>query len=189
MRSFLVTLSVTLIALVSAGDAAAWKYGSTTGLRGQVTSTPQISVADCELRVSNIPYPILTIQGNRGPIVTRSPATTGAQNVSVFYSIERWSGSAWGRITSASGTQTLAAGSNAVRLPYLYVQPTTGVGSVRVVMWFTWTDAASGRTLARTAVLPSRTGDFACVTPKRSCAAYSSYIRIGRLYSVGGGFR
>ena len=180
IRGALATLALTLLC---ASPASAWQYGKPTARPGAVTDAPPVFVPDWYQNG----FPILTLLMERGPTVSRSPVTTGDQNISVVYEVQRWSGSNWYQSTYTTSTVRISAGYGRVRLPALFVQPTNGVGITRVIMGFTWRTPA-GRLLGHRAIYPHRTGDHQCISRARSCAAYPHYANIGRVYSVGGGF-
>lgn len=157
--------------LASASPASAWQYaGSDAGRPGSVTATATVHVGKLNV------YPIglqLTLYGSAGPTVTRSPATTGAQDASIFYSVQRWNGSQWVQVTSQRSSVRIPAGVQQGREPALYVIPSSGTGYYRVVEVFTWYVAGTNSVLGMTTIVPHLASDQAChYIPCQSTAGY-----------------
>ncbi len=175
------------LGLASASPASAWVYdsASTSGRPGAVTAVNQIVLADIYVSpgVQNA-----TFLSNTGPTITRSPATSGAQDAYVLYTIQRWNGSAWAQVTQGAGYGRIPAGTSQVRLPAMYIIPTSAKGYYRVTETFYWFAGGTNTQLGRSAIIPDQVSDQGCITTSRPCAAYAGYIRYGRLYSLGGGW-
>lgn len=159
--------------ITSAAPASAWQYGSSTGQPGAVTATAQVNVG----KLSNGMWLQVTLFGNTGPTVSRSAATTGAQDVSILYSVQRWNGVQWTQVAQQMNTMRMATGVQQARLPALYVQPTAGTGYYRVVEAFQWNVAGTNTVLGTTTVWPSATSDHVC--QYLPCAATVGYVWAG----------
>jgi hypothetical protein len=183
----LVTLALLIGgALIAPDEAHAWYY-ATAGQRPGAVSVPQVWAVDDGQYTTYGPY--LTIRSNGGPVVYRSPATSGAQDVMGQYTIQYWNGSRWVNLTSQwTPAYRIPAGYRWVRLPALHRSPTTQRGHFRVVWSFAWVNANTGAALGRTAILPNTTADFRCYTTARPCQYSAHWIRTGRVYALGGGW-
>jgi hypothetical protein len=184
--------SVTLAAvalgalLASSTSALGWAYApnGTAGSPGAVTWVSNVQAAD--LYVGGVTG--LTFLNNTGPVANRSQATTGAQDVTLVYSVQQWNGSAWVQVTQQRTVTRIGAGVASVRLPALYVRPTVSRGYFRIVHVFQWNVAGTASVVGGSVIIPDRASDHVCTTPHRPCAAYAGYVRLGRQYAVGGGW-
>lgn len=160
--------------IASASPASAWQYAWSTGQPGAVTATAQV-------QVGKLSYfglgPRVTLFGETGPTVSRSPATTGAQDITILYSVQRWNGSQWVQVTYQLNRARMAAGVQQGRLPALYAQPSAGTGYYRVEERFTWTVAGTDTVLGTTAIVPNLASDHRCLYSP--CAATAGYVWAG----------
>jgi hypothetical protein len=155
--------------------AGAWQYALPSGRPGAVTQAPAVNVGKLSQGMLGLQ---LTLYGSTGPTVSRSAATTGAQDVNIMYSVQRWNGSAWAQIAAQHGNVRIPAGVASGREPALYVVPTAGARSYyRVVMHFSWFVAGTNTLLGSTFVAPDRTSDFVC--QYLPCAATAGYVWAG----------
>lgn len=175
-RFALATLMVVALVaglVASASPASAWQYGAGSGRPGAVAATAQVNVGRLNIGAG----PQITLYGNTGPTVTRSPGYAGAQDVAILYSVQRWNGSQWVQVTRQFNTRRIAAGVQRVTLPALYVIPTAGTGSYRVVEAFNWNVAGTNQVLGATSIYPSVASDHVC--QYRPCAATVGYVWAG----------
>ena len=179
-------LVATLVA-GTAGTAQAWSYDLAQGSAGSV-SLPRINVSDTYLYVGGIAVATLTIDSTIGPLVYRSPATTGAQDVYAVYSLQRWNGSAWATQAQGTASARIGAGYGSVRMPRASFMPTSGKGYYRVAWAFAWKVPGASANLGSGVLNANSTSDFACITPLRPCQVSAGYVRAGRLYQLGGGW-
>lgn len=168
-RRLLCVATVALLAAVTLGEgtASAWQYSAASGSPGVVTRTPVISALDQQG---------LRFLGDTGPVVGRSPATNGTQNVTVVYSFQRWTGSGWVQHAQQMVYATLGSGQSTVRTPYMNMVPTSILGYSRVVIGIHW--AVPGRNLGGSVIEPQQ-GDHRCVTRARYCSVGPGWIFIG----------
>ena len=123
-----------------------------------------------QLRISN-PF---------GPTVTRSPATSGAQDANVIYSVQVWDGTQWTERLRVVRNGRIPAGYNAVRSPSFDAYPTVAVrGYVRVVIGINWFVAGTNTRLGYTNLVPDRASDHQCATTVRPCELYNGFARLG----------
>ena len=110
-----------------------------------------------------------------GPVVYRSPATTGTQYVTVRYAVLRWSAGSWVQETARVFSGTIGAGQTSVKLPTWNVLTTVGFKSTS--FGITWSDAY-GRALG-TSVVVMNGNDYACNTRfTLKCDAYSGSVAV-----------
>jgi hypothetical protein len=163
---------------------SAWAYGLSGGGPGAVTEAWQIRLEDFrqsiwmggsysytwQLRISN-PF---------GPTVTRSPATSGAQDANVIYSVQVWEGTQWVERLRVVRNGRIPEGYNAVRTPSFDAYPTVAVrGYVRVVMGINWFVAGTNTRLGYTNIVPDTASDHQCATSVRPCEVYNGFARLG----------
>jgi hypothetical protein len=158
---------------------SAWLYDRAFGRPGAVTVTTPIHALDITYWYAWGPWTATQIQNSAGPTVSRSPATSGAQDVVIIYSLQVWNGSQWVQRTTAVGSSRIPAGYSAARLPHLTAFPNVGRGYFRVVEAITWFVAGTTTQLGFTAIVPHVTSDHRCTTPMRACAAYPGYLKLG----------
>ncbi len=164
-----------LIGVASAGSASAWTYSN----RSSVPVLPTIYQVqgahyNSGSAVTGPMWRPWVYQS--GPIASRT-TPTGAQSVSVTYTVQRWNGSAWAHVTNVSGSATIAAGSVSAKLPNLSVLPNAGSGYYRVQLALTWTSPIGAVQGSMNAQM-SRSGDYVCST-SRTCTAYAGQVYIG----------
>jgi hypothetical protein len=165
----------------TASPASAWVYNGAAGRPGGVTIT-QVRVADTQGGQ-------LTFFSANGPIVNRTPGTTGAQDVLMTYWVQKYNGAQWVSLTSRQSSVRIPSGYNRARLPNLSVQPLlNNHGYYRVIEFFQWNAPGTGTPIGFSFVNPSRVTDHACVTQSRLCAAYAGFVQVGRPYIFGGGW-
>jgi hypothetical protein len=86
-----------------------------------------------------------------GPTVYRSPATSGAQNVIVYYQLRRWNGSSWvDDWSSAAQVFVIPSGTSAIRLPNFDFRDLSG--TYRVVSSVSWFNRSTGQHLGTRAL-------------------------------------
>lgn len=178
-RRLLLAIAVALVSvLASATRADAYQYAIQNGSSGRVIETSPMYVADL-----NGPYgAVQTFGTNSGPLVARSPWTTGTQSVIALYTLQRWSGSTWYNVTQGSSSGRISPGQTAIRFGRFTTQPTpmqAGAGSYRLAIAFSWADAA-GRNLGSSVIVSRHYGDFQCVTRGRYCESMGSYVSVGK---------
>ncbi|MFE6905544.1 hypothetical protein [Streptomyces erythrochromogenes] len=169
------TATLALASLSTATPAAAWGSESVIGQAGTVTP-PQVTVSDIGFHPQP---PTLTFNSSAGPLVKRSPAATGAQNVFAHYIVERWTGARWDAITMQQHVRRIDADQSETRFPALFIQPVAGTGNYRVVLTFHWFEAGQNASIGATKLVPDAVSDQMCVTPRRPCTSYAGYVTIG----------
>lgn len=186
----LATLALTLVTLATgvlttAAPADAWMRIGQKGRPGKVVVGQPMAIDEYDGYVM-----YLTWRSQRGPLVYRSPATRGPQNVLGSYVVQEWTPSFGWTNTTTQTTRVfrIPAGQSAVRLPELYRAPTTQRGYFRVAYVFAWSNARTGRSLGQTVALPNLSTDHRCVTSFRACETGPGWIRTGRLRTHGGGW-
>ena len=176
LQRVVLAVLVVMVLLGSApvSKARAWAYSAPTGRPGAVIP-PTISIADLYMPSGLRQF---TLLGNTGPLVYRSPASTGAQNVGAMYVVEKWDGYKW-VISARSGPLSgmIAAGQTAYRFAAPYIQPIASRGYFRVSFVFSW--SANGVNLGTTSILGNLTSDHVCVTRYRLCQSYAGFFRTG----------
>ena len=171
----------------NAGTAQAWSYTAASGSAGSVT-LPRINVSDIFVNYGGTSAATLTIDSTTGPLVYRSPATTGAQDVFAIYQLEKWNGSAWASVAQSTKSGRIAAGYNAIRLPRVSFMPTSGKGYYRVAFAIGWKVPGASTNLGMGVLNANATSDFACISPLRPCQVSAGFVQVGRLYQLGGGW-
>jgi hypothetical protein len=156
---------------------ASWVYAGTAGSAGAVTATTPISALDVNYGYGTL----LLVMNSTGPTVSRSPATTGAQDVEIYYSLQVWDGIQWVQQTAQRSYGRVGAGYSNVRLPALVQYPKAYRGYTRVVEMITWYVGGTSTMLGSTLITPHLASDQVCVTPLRPCASYPGYMRLGSL--------
>lgn len=116
--------------------------------------------------------PGLTISG---PVVFRSPASTGTQYVTVRYNVYRWTGAAWVYETSRDFSSTIYAGQTGAAMHTWQVHTTSGFKKTSFnVVW----SNAYGQILA-TSVVAMNGNDYACSTRFTfKCTAYNGWVAV-----------
>ncbi|MDO8363795.1 MAG: hypothetical protein Q7V88_12920 [Actinomycetota bacterium] len=177
LRHTLGVAAISAVALTAVGGdtpASAWTFYSTTGRPGSVV-LPTMMVT--EVYYAN--YTQMSLMGNTGVVVYRSPASTGAQNVGAIYTAQQFVNNQWVNVYSSPViTGYIPAGRSSVTLVRPNLQPSTARGYFRVVFTLAWTDTAN-RYLASAFVTPTNANDLVCNTTSRWCIASPGYVRTG----------
>lgn len=172
-----VLVALAMGALTPATPAAAWASGGGSGQAAPVT-LPQVSVADIGFHPQP---PTLTFTSTVGPVVRRSPATGGGQDVHVFYVVERWTGTSWATVTTQRHVGAIGAGQSEARFPAVFVQPTSGTGDYRVTFISRWFAAGTGTALGDQKWVLDKVADHVCVSTRRPCTSHPGYVDIGAI--------
>lgn len=157
---------------------ASWVYAGAAGSAGAVTATTPISAVDINYGYGTQ----LVFMNSAGPTVSRSPATTGAQDAEIFYSLQVWDGVQWVQRTGQRSYGRIGAGYSGARLPALAQNPMSYRGYTRVVEVITWYVGGTSTVLGATVITPHLASDQVCVTSLRPCASYPGYMRLGTLF-------
>ncbi len=112
-----------------------------------------------------------------GSLVGRTQVT-GPQTVTVTHMIYRWNGSAWAYQTQQTVRASLGAGTTSVKMPDLFILPTSGVGHYTVTSHYQWFNSA-GTKVAYWRATMNQLGDYACAT-KFPCQVGDGWVYIGR---------
>lgn len=148
------------------GKAHAWAYSVPTGRPG-AAGAPTIYVGK---------LPNLTLYSQTGPTAYRSPASPGAQTVMAVYTVQRWNGSTWAKVTqSGPFVRQISATQQYVNFPAAYILPTISNGSVRVVWSFVW-GTSTGTQLGTLVLVPSLASDHVCLIQR--CVSVPGYFQI-----------
>src|SRR4051812_36982397 len=182
-------LCVVVAALVAgaavAPSAGAWKYVIQKGSPGSVTVAQVVPYEDGRFTTYGPYVSFLTFDL---PYVTRSPATSDAQQVQGAYILQRWNGSAWYTVISQqTPVYTIPAGRSGIYLPKLYRSPSVQRGYFRISWLVAW-ESPGGSDLGSARIDPSKTSDFRCQAMVRPCAVSDSWVRLGRANALGGGW-
>ena len=159
-------------------QAYAWSHTMGSGTKGNV-SVPSIHIGDLYMPYGMIQF---TLFAETGPIVYRSPASSGSQIVTALYYVERWdlSSSRW-IITAVNPyilTGQIGANQLGVQLPAPYMQPVQARGYFRFSWYFEWRTSA-GVKLGDTVIHSNLVADHVCLTPYRLCQSNSGYFQTG----------
>jgi hypothetical protein len=161
-------LSIMLVAL-NVSNAEAWTH-TATGIPGGVTPRVVQGLGTLDGSLRTVP----TVRVN-GPTVSRSPASTGSQDVWYAYQLTAWNGSSWAIVRSMSQYRRAPlSGSHALTLPYFDFKPVSG--DYRVTIKLAWADATSGRILGERTIYMNQMGDFQCLVT----ADYMNTVRCAR---------
>lgn len=171
------------LGFVNVPSAAAWSYYQPSGRTGAVT-VPQMRVMETYINWA----PVLTFDTVTGPLVQRAAGTVGPQSITAFETLQRWDGYAWATIRTNSFSANLASTHTAATFPALRVMPSslTSTGYFRATWVFVW--SVNGQVIGSTGVTSDRGSDHVCITTKRPCLASPGFVRIGRLFQLGGGW-
>jgi hypothetical protein len=177
--NFKVPFLVVLALMVMLGSSPvhkvhAWSYSGYSGQVGTVI-VPTIKIDDQPFAG----YTQFVLWSNTGPVVYRSPASQGIQNIQAVYRVEQWNGSAWQVVvTSPVLKGQILATQSGVQMVALYLQPTVARGYFRVTWAVVWS-SSTGTVLASTYIVPNLVGDHQCVTQIRLCKSYPGYFTTG----------
>ncbi len=173
----LVMAVILFITIFTTNQAAfAWSYSATQGKVGSVI-LPKILVDDRKMPDGPTRFTLLS---DKGPIVYRSPAYSGAQIFVIIYYVEQWSGAKWVKVASSSPLMgQISATQTGVQFTVQpFLQPTVAKGYFRfgaLIMWFT-----SGQVwLGNTNMVSNLVSDHVCVTKVRLCQSYAGYVWTG----------
>lgn len=115
--------------------------------------------------------PVVSIPG---PMIYRSPATSGAQSVLVRYVVQRWDSSfGWSNLIVKDQFDSIWAGHPSTRVPQQTWYPTKA-GYLRVFMIFAW--ASGGTSLGGRTVSMVHQGDYECATRMQTCFTGPGYV-------------
>ena len=173
----LVLLAIVLTALLaSMSSASAYVHTTVSGRPGAVqpyqTVGTHLQVNCGAPGYTNCFAPGLSVHG---PVVYRSPASTGTQYVTVRYTVFRWTGSGWAYETSRDFSGTINAGQTGAALQSWNVLTTSG--HKKTSFSIVWSDTY-GRTLASSAVAMNG-NDYACNTRfTLKCNAYTGSVAV-----------
>jgi len=172
------TLLVAVIGAVgSAAPASAYTWRDTQGRGGAValSKAQGVHIRQCY----NAYYwscrmaPGVHVPAQR---VSRSPSTTGRQDIAVVISVQRYEYGTWYQQTSRTWYGTIPAGVSSISMPEWTTLPTK-VGYLRVnvgVAWATPTGVALGTRI----ISMNQLGDYACATTLRPCEAGAGWVFI-----------
>ncbi|MEO5887567.1 MAG: hypothetical protein ABIQ77_07885 [Anaerolineales bacterium] len=181
-----VLMVMVLFGSLPAGKAHAWTYMNPVARPGRVYVPTTITVQDIRFACTtdrngitscNYAY---TLSSPTGPVIYRSPASTGAQAVAAQYQMEQWDGSKWVAI-SRQGPFIGQIGSlqNYYTFPAPSLSPVgAGRGYYRVTWTFAWS-TTTGVSLGGVSVVPNLATDHACATIYRLCQTFPGYVRTG----------
>ena len=176
-RRTITTFAITALLLLGVGaqSASAWTFSGAAGPIGSVT-LPAVHVSDLVMPSG---YRAFTLLSDGGPVVYRSSATNGYQTIRARYTVEKYVNGAWHQaVNSPLMSRTIATGQSAIRMPAMYLQPSSARGYFRVTWAFDWHNA-SGTLVATTHVVSNQVGDHTCTTPVRWCQSYAGFVRTG----------
>jgi hypothetical protein len=162
--------------LMSTPSASAYQHVAASGRPGSVRAYQTLGT---HLQVNCGAYgyvncygPGLTISG---PVVYRSPASTGTQYVTVRYTVLRWNGVAWVFETSRDFYSTIYTGQTGTALQTWDVHTTSGYK--RTTFSIVWTNPY-GQILASSRV-DMNGNDYACRTRFTfKCTAYNGSVAV-----------
>jgi hypothetical protein len=178
-RMLMLVVALTMLMISLPLDRAhAWSHTAGTGTRGNI-SLPSIHIGDLYMPVGMTQF---TLYGETGPIVYRSPASTGSQTITAMYYVEKWdaSSSRW-VITAVSPnllTGQISANQVGVQLAAPYIQPVQARGYFRFSWFFEWR-TSTGVKLGDTVIHSNLVADHVCQTPYRLCQSNSGYFQTG----------
>lgn len=182
LQRILLTVAVFIVLFGSlpVDKAFAWSYLLPSGRPGAV-SIPRVYISDLPAG-ANILYPTFyNSSTSSGPIVYRSPATSGDQFVSGTYALQFLNGSDWVTIAYAVNSPFsgwIRAGQNSIVFPNLYIQPyPIQAGYYRVTWVFAWKTGA-GVVLGSTAVVSNLATDHVCYKTTIPCRSYAGSVRL-----------
>lgn len=154
------------------GQASAWVLARTAGRPGSISNLTTY-VGDLLLGNGATAF---TLYGSNGPLVSRSPGSSGTQLLRARYIVEKWNGSSWVQLTSQGMySGQISANQTYYRFPRLYIQPLQTQGFFRITWIFDWRTTA-GVIIASTSVVSNLATDHVCVTQSRFCRSYAGYV-------------
>jgi len=147
--------------LIQVGTASAFTYDGRSGSPGNVVTLYKVQGSHWS---TCPPYGCWTTWlTSPGPVLSRSRATSGAQQIIASYYIYRWYGR-WSHQTTATSRATLRRGYGRLQLPAISVFPSPA-GSEHwsvyiVIRWYT----GRGRWLGTRKLDMNHYGDYSCRT-------------------------
>ena len=112
-----------------------------------------------------------------GPIVGRSPATTGNQAITVVYQLQRWNGNNWEDSAFQRHSRTLYAGYSRIQMPNINITKAQ-TGHFRVNIGTRWT-SANGVVLGNSILSYNQSGDYACRSNVKPCSTGAGWVYLG----------
>ena len=109
-----------------------------------------------------------------GPVVYRSPASTGKQGIVAVYRLQRWNGSAWAHQADRTHVRYLPRGDNRLRMPRVDFLP-NAAGYFRVIVGIAWGNADGTRSFGAKVLKYNQAGDYSCNT-RFPCEAGAGYV-------------
>jgi hypothetical protein len=98
-----------------------------------------------------------------GPMVYRSPASTGTQKIGVYYQLQRWTGSTWAVQSERTHAAFLHAGYDRIQMPRVDFLPNRG-GYFRLVVVVAWNNANETRAFGSRSYIYNDRADYVCNT-------------------------
>jgi hypothetical protein len=175
-----VLLVIMLFGSIPLGRAHAWSYAKLSSRPGAVI-VPTVYISDLPAGNNILSLTLTNSSVSTGPVVYRSPATTGDQIILAAYGVEMWNGAGWVPFAySPMGVLrlTIRANQSSVVFPNLYIQPPVmPAGYYRVTWSFVW-GTTTGAALGSTNVVSNLTTDHVCGSTNRWCRAYVGYFQL-----------
>lgn len=173
-RSLLVVLvmSVTLSVVQSApASAYTWRNSGRPGrvVGYQVQGSHYNSCTFTTYYTCFTPWVVGT-----GPLVYRSPASSGTQKIAAVYQLQYHDGSNWVNQAQRIHTRYLRRGDNRLRMPRIDFLPNGG-GYFRVVIGVAWSNYADTIGYGSKRLVYNQYGDFTCNT-RFPCEAGAGYV-------------
>lgn len=110
-----------------------------------------------------------------GPVVYRSPASTGRQTVQVNYQLDRWNGSNWVVQSTKAYASYINPGYGSVRMPRVDFQPTSGRGYYRLGMAVAWGNSTGSVGYGSRALSFDEARDYVCNT-RYACSVGAGWV-------------
>lgn len=171
-------LAAMLVALAATSKPAAAYTQSTSGKPGSVTNYKAQGshlAVYCGIAGYNCYTPWVIAQG---PVVYRSPASTGTQTIAVLYTFERWNGSGWVQAAQKSATRSLQAGYSKIQMPRGDYTP-NGNGYFRVHTSIGWANSNDTVAFGQRHLFYTQVGDYSCNTNLPSkCNASNGWVQL-----------
>lgn len=98
-----------------------------------------------------------------GPLVGRSPASSGAQRIGVVYNLQRWNGSSWVHQSQQTHVRIMDRGVNRLRMPRIDFLPNSA-GHFRVTMVVGWANGRDTRGFGSRVYAFNQAADYTCNT-------------------------
>lgn len=112
-----------------------------------------------------------------GPLVYRSPATTGTQLIAVSYQLQRYNSSTlrWENFGQQTHQSYLYAGRSSIQMPRVEFLPHTGSGYFKVLIAVGWGNSDGTQTFGTRHLDYNQWGDYACNT-RFKCSAGTGWV-------------